>query len=139
MKELKIETGKKEYNLGGKVTVEFSPTDMDFVERVINVLQKAEEKQKETESELKGADTSTIFEIAKRRDKEMRELVDELFGVEVCTPLFGTMNTFARDNGLPLWANVLTAVLDECYDNLSLEDKATGERIKKYTKKYQKR
>ena len=56
MKELKIETGKKEYNLGGKVTVEFSPTDMDFVERVINVLQKAEEKQKETESELKGAD-----------------------------------------------------------------------------------
>ena len=96
MKELKIETGKKEYNLGGKVTVEFSPTDMDFVERVINVLQKAEEKQKETESELKGADTSTIFEIAKRRDKEMRELVDDLFGVEVCTPLFGTMNTFAQ-------------------------------------------
>ena len=40
MKELKIETGKKEYNLGGKVTVEFSPTDMDFVERLINVLQK---------------------------------------------------------------------------------------------------
>lgn len=33
MKELKIETGKQQYNLGGKVTVEFSPTDMDFVRR----------------------------------------------------------------------------------------------------------
>ena len=33
MKELKIETGLVEYNLGGKVTVEFSPTDMNFVEK----------------------------------------------------------------------------------------------------------
>lgn len=139
MKTLNIETGKRQYDLGGKVTVEFSPTDMDFVERLIGVFRQAEAKQKDIEAELRGADADSIFEIARRRDKEMRDLVDGLFGVEVCTPLFGTMNTFARSNGFPLWANVLTVVLDECYDNLPQEDKATRDRIEKYTRKYKKK
>lgn len=139
MKELKIETGKREYNLGGKVTVEYSPTDMDFVERVIEAFQRGMRKQDDIEAEIKETDIDSIFEYARRRDKEMRDLVDGLFGKEVCTPLFGTMNTFARDNGFPLWANVLTAVLDECLDNLPEENKAARARIEKYTKKYQKR
>ncbi len=139
MKTLNIETGKQQYSLSDKATVEFSPTDMDFLERVIGVFRRAEEKQKDIEVELQGADTDAIFEIARLRDKEMRDLVDGLFGVEVCTPLFGTMNTFARSDGFPLWANVLTVVLNECYDNLPQEDKATRDRIQKYTKKYKKR
>lgn len=139
MKALHIDSGKQQYNLSDKVTVEFSPTDMDFVERVMAVFQQAETTQKSIEAELQNADVDSIFEIAHRRDKEMRDLVDGLFGVEVCTPLFGTMNTFARSQGFPLWANVLTAVLDECYDNLPQEDKATQDRINKYTRKYQKK
>ena len=139
MKELKIETGKQQYNLGGKVTVEFSPTDMDFVEKAVGVFLHGMKKQDDIEAELGTADPDTIFEIAHRRDKEMRDMVDDLFGVEGCTPLFGTMNTFARDNGFPLWANVISAVLDECFDNLPEESKAAQQRIEKYTKKYQKR
>lgn len=139
MKELKIETGKREYNLGGKVTVEFSPTDMDFVEKVIEAFQRGMRKQDDIEAEIKETDIDSIFEYARSRDKEMRDLVDGLFGKDVCTPLFGTMNTFARDNGFPLWANVLTVVLDECLDNLPAESKAARQRIEKYTKKYQKR
>lgn len=138
MKTLQIENGKRQYNLSEKVVVEFSPTDMDFVERVITVLRQAEERQKDIEAELRGADADSVFEIARRRDKEMRDLVDGVFGTEVCTPLFGSMNTFARSQGFPLWANVLTVVLDECYDNLPQEEKATRERIQKYTAKYQK-
>lgn len=138
MKTLQIETGKQQYSLSDKVTVEFSPTDMAFVERVITVLRQAEERQKDIEVELQDADADSVFEIARRRDKEMRDLVDGVFGVEICEPLFGAMNTFARSQGFPLWANVLTAVLDECYDNLPQEEKATRERIQKYTRKYQK-
>lgn len=139
MKELKIETGRQQYNLGGKVTVEFSPTDMAFVEKAVGVFLHGMKRQDDIEAEIKAADPDAIFEIARRRDKEMRDMVDELFGVEVCTPLFGTMNTFARDKGFPLWANVITAVLDECLDNLPEESKAARQRIEKYTKKYQKK
>ena len=134
-----LDNGKQQYNLSDKVTVEFSPTDMDFVERLVAVFQKAEAKQKDIEAELQGVEAGAVFEIARRKDREMRDLVDGLFGTEVCTPLFGTMNTFARSQGLPLWANVLTAALDECHDNLPREDAATKARIEKYTRKYRKR
>lgn len=139
MKTLQIETGKQQYNLSDKVTVEFSPTDMDFVEKVVSVFQRGMSRQDDIEAEISAADPDSIFEIARRRDKEMRDLVNDLFGVDVCTPLFGSMNTFARDNGFPLWANILTAVLDECFDNLPEESKAARQRIEKYTKKYQKK
>lgn len=139
MKELIIGSGKREYNLGGKVTVEFSPTDMDFVERAMGVMRTAEENQKAISEELKNADADQVFAIARRRDGEMRDLVNGLFGVDVCTPLFGTMNSFAISDGLPLWANVVMAVLDECYDNVPEEEKAVRYRIDKYTKKYQKK
>ena len=139
MKNLQIETGKQQYNLSDKVTVEFSPTDMDFIEQLVSVFRKAESQQKETEDELKSADAATVFDVAHRRNAEMRELVNTVFGTDICTPLFGSMNVFARANGMPLWANVLLTVLDECYDNLPQEDKATKARIDKYTKKYQKK
>ena len=136
MKELKIEPGVVEYNLGGKVTVEFSPTDMNFVEKAINALMRGLKKQDDIEAEIKETDPESIFEYARSRDKEMRELVNDLFGKDVCTPLFGTMNTFARDKGLPLWCNVIMAVVDECVDNLPDEGKACKARIEKYTNKY---
>lgn len=138
MKTLKIETGKKDYDLGGKVTVSFCPTDLDFVERAFNAFKTAEAAQVETEAELKGADAEALFDIARKRDGEMREIVNSLLETDVCTPLFGTMNTFARADGMPLWANVIMAVLDQCYDELPDEEKATRARIKKYTKKYTK-
>lgn len=136
MKTLKIETGKQQYDLSGKVTVEFSPTDLDFINRLFQVLQKVEEKQKDTEAELKNAQPTEIFEIARHHDSEIREMVDGLFGVSVCEPLFGTMNTFARSDGLPLWANLLLSIMDECYDNIPNEDAATKMRMERYTKKY---
>lgn len=141
MKDLKIETGLREYNLGGKVTVEFSPTDFNFVESVSTALQAAEKKQKEVEEELRGlsGDPDSIFEFARRRDQEMREIVNAPFGKDVCTPLFGSMNVFAHGDGFPLWANLLTVILDECYDNMPQEEKAARARIEKYTRKYKKR
>lgn len=141
MKTLQIETGKRQYNLSDKVTVEFSPTDFDFVETVSTALQAAEKKQAEVEVELRdlALDPDTVFEFARRRDKEMREIVNGVFGMDVCTPLFGTMNIFAHSDGFPLWANLLTAILDECYDNMPQEEKAARERIQKYTRKYKKR
>lgn len=136
MKTLQIETGKQQYDLSGKVTVEFSPTDLAFVERLVSVFQAAEERQKDIEEKLKTADASTIFELARQWDAGMRELVNGVFDTDVCTPLFGGMNTFARCEGLPLWANLLVAILDECYDNLPKEDAVTKARIEKHTAKY---
>lgn len=139
MKQLQFESNKQQYNIAGKVTVEFCPTDMDFIERIVDVFRDAEKDGKALEENMKGAGTEKVFEIARQRDTEMREAVNGLFGVDVFTPLVGSMNVWARSNGFPIWANLLTAILDECYDNLPEEDKAAKARIDKYTKKYQKK
>lgn len=137
MNEIKFaSSGKQQYNLAGKVTVEFSPTDMNFLERVISVFKFAEDAQAETEEALKNATGLDVFDIARKKDVEIREKINELFGAAVCTDLFGDEHVWSRNNGFPIWANLLTAILDVCYDNLPKEEKATKARIDRYTLKY---
>lgn len=141
MKTLNIDSGKQQYDLAGKVTVEFCPTDMDFVERIFSAFKNAEELYNKTEKEKREANVEKVFDICKCANQKMREIVNGVFGgVDVCTAIFETENiATARSNGFPLWANLLMAIMDECYDNLPMEEAATRARIDKYTKKYKKR
>ena len=84
------------------------------------------------------ADKKEIFEFARERDTEMREIIDGLFGVPVSEALFGGMNVYALANGLPVWCNLMLAVMDEVDSTYAREQKATNPRIAKYTAKYQK-
>ena len=79
-----------------------------------------------------------IFEIARLRDTEMRELIDGVFGRPVCAELFGDMNVYAMADGLPVWCNFLLAVMDEIDTTFAREQKLTNPRIQKYTAKYHK-
>lgn len=54
-------------------------------------------------------DAKKIFAAARAMDGEMRELINGLFGFDVCTPLYGTMNTYAMADGLPVWCNLCSA------------------------------
>ena len=44
----------------------------------------------------------------------------------------------ALSGGLPLWANLLLAIMDEMDESVSREIKLSDERLAKYTKKYHK-
>lgn len=45
---------------------------------------------------------------------------------------------YALAEGLPLWANLLFAIMDEMDETVMREKKAMNPRIAKYTKKYHK-
>ena len=66
----------------------------------------------------------------------MRDIINGLFGKDVCTLLVGDINIYARADGLPLWANLILAVMDVMEVTAQAEDKAAQKRIEKYTKKY---
>ena len=66
----------------------------------------------------------------------MRGVINELFGDDVCTPLFGSVNLFASSGGLPLWANLLLAITDEVQSAMQRELDAREKRIAKYVEKY---
>ena len=140
MQELNVATGLKEYNINGKCTVLFNPTDPAFVERVFNTFNTLDEKAdvygKQISEENDGA---KLFEIARTMDKEMRGMIDNALGCAVCDPVFGNISVYAVADGLPLWANLLLAVIEEMDDAFAREKKASNPRLQKYTEKFKKK
>lgn len=143
MKELVFDTGLVEFNVNGVCTISFNPTDSGFVERLVGAFDVLEQKQSEYEKEARVAaekeNKKEIFEVARRRDTEMREIIDNVFERPVSAELFGHKNVYAMASGLPVWCNFMLAVVDEIDAAISNEQKATGERLKKYTEKYQRK
>ena len=46
------------------------------------------------------------------------------------------MNVYALASGLPVWANLLLAVIDKTNASMDEESKKTDDRLNKYLKKY---
>ena len=65
-----------------------------------------------------------------------RNAINGILGADVCGPLFGGMNLYALADGLPVWCNLMLAIMDECDSAFSREQMRTNPRIKKYTAKY---
>lgn len=139
MADIRFETGVVSFNLNDLVEVSFNPTDSAFVEKIFDTFNELDKKQDAYKAEIeKCADKKEIFEIARRRDAEMREMVDDLFGTPVCNALFGSMNVYALADGLPVWCNLMLAVIDQIDTTFSREQKRTNPRISKYTERWKK-
>lgn len=139
MNTLNFETGLVTFSVNGKVKVSFNPTDSCFVERLFSAFETLDKKQDAYKEEIaRVGDKKEIFDIARLRDAEMRELIDGVFEQPVCGEIFGKMNVYAMAAGLPIWCNFLLAVMDEIDTTFAREQKATNPRIAKYTAKYHK-
>lgn len=142
MTEIKFDTGLEEYTLKGvgEAKVYLNPTDTNFVERLFSTFEKLDTQQEEYKNEVNGAkDNKSIFEIARKRDAEMRVLIDGVFDADVCKPLFGSMNVYAMADGLPVWCNLMLAILDIVKESFDREQKAIDPRVEKFVKKYRKK
>ena len=138
MKELNFDTGLVTYSINGKYELTFNPTDSAFVERFFTAFNTLDEKRGEYEERIKGATNAQIFAVSRELDAEMREVINSVFDTDICSVLFGDMNVFALAGGLPVWANLFFAVMDEIDGNFAQQQKLTNPRIAKYTSKYHK-
>jgi hypothetical protein len=139
MNEINFGTGLVTYSINGKCEVSFNPTDSAFVEKLYDTFNELDKKQDKYKAEVEAAGKSAeIFDIARKRDAEMRSIIDELFKTPVCDALFGDMNVYAMCDGLPAWCNFLFAIMDEIDGGLNREQRRTNSRIAKYTAKYHK-
>ena len=138
MKELSLGTGVVTYSLNGACEVSFNPTESVFIEKLVNSFDTLDKRQESYKDEVsKNADKRELFVIARKMDGEMREIINDVFDVDVCSALFGDMNVYALSDGLPVWANLMLTIMDEIDTTFAREQKATNPRISKYTKKYQ--
>lgn len=139
-KVLQFDTGLVTYHLNEQCDVVFNPTDSVFVEKLyaaFNDLDKKQEAYQEQVSRM--SDRAKIFDLMRERDKEMRELIDGVFDAPVCAMLFGGMNVYAMASGLPVWANLMLAIMEEVDTAFAREQKATNPRVQKYMAKYRKK
>lgn len=140
MQEIKFDTGLATYNLNGAVEVSFNPTDSNFVERLFSAFDSLDKQQEEYKQEVSGTtDNKKVFEIARKRDTEMRGLIDSVFDADVCKPLFGGMNVYAMADGLPVWCNLMLAILDIVKESFDREQKAIDPRVERFISKYRKK
>lgn len=140
MAELSFDTGIAEYKLNGACTVYFNPTDISFIERVFDTFDSMDKKQEEYKGMMEAnKDNAAIFSAARKMDSEMREMLNGVFGMDVCSPLFGSMSVYAAAQGLPVWCNLLLAIIDEMDGAFAREKKATNPRVQKYIDKYKKK
>ena len=136
MASISFETGLKTFDINGAVQVQFSPTDMAFIEKVYETLQRMDAKQEEYKAATEKVTDAELFDLARKMDAEAREEINSIFGADICTPVFGTLNVFAIADGFPVWVNLLLAIIDEFDGAFAEEQKKTNPRIQKYTAKY---
>ena len=137
MEKLNISTGIKEYSLNDKVSVWFNPTDADFMTRVFDTFDALEKKQDEYANAIaKTKTTRESLKVMADMNEEMRGLLLELFGTDIVTPLIGNANVYAFSEGMPIWANIMLAILDKMEGEHAEQIKLSKKRMAKYTAKY---
>ena len=62
----------------------------------------------------------------------MREQLNYIFGTDVSTPAFGTMNSLTFVDGVPVFVGFLNALLDEVTADITAEQKKAEKSIAKY-------
>ena len=142
MPNLQVNLGVEEYSLNDRVTVSFNPTDMAFTERLTKAFEELEalqEKARDLVAAIDGDDPRPLFQDLRAIDKDMRQAVDRLFDQEVADALFQDVRLYAASEGLPVWNNLLLALVDEIDAAYRREKKAMDARIKKYTERFEKK
>lgn len=147
MNTLNIDSGQRTYTLkaAGKdsaIEVSFNPSDTEFLSKLYEAFSAADKLQKAYESELAdaGEDFEKIMELMRRKDREIRQVVDGVFNVPVCSDLFPGMNIFSMgNNGVPVWANLMMSIIDVCDADSSEMHAKQAAHINKYVDKYRKK
>lgn len=139
MTELSFNTGRRSFNINGVVEVSFNDTDASFVEKLYGLFRKLDEQHENYKGNLDQCVGEEVFTRMRELDSDMRVDINNLFGKDVCNPLFGDTNVFALADGLPLWANLLLTIMDQIDSATAREQKATSPRVQKYVAKWQRK
>ncbi len=131
---LKFNDGFKEFAVNGDESriVRFNPCDFGILKRITASQKRLEELEKKYK-DAEASDTDELGKIAAECDREIREEINTVFGNDVCTPAFGTVNCLSLAGGQPLYANLIDALLPIVESSLDKETKQSKKRIAKYT------
>lgn len=133
MSDTKREGELQEFTINGACKVRFDPADSAFAQKLFGAFAELDSKQEAYLGEIsKCSDKAEIFHIARRRDTEMREMIDGVLGSSVCDALFGDIGVLALSGGYPRWSNLMLGVMGACTSDFAQKKMRTDPRIRKY-------
>lgn len=144
MPEIKFDTGVQSFQINDGVSIEFNPTDEDFMAKLYTTFKELEARQREyaarmdAEQKKNETDLKQIFELSHQFDKEIREKIDTVLEKPICDEVFKT-NVMALSGGMPVWANLMLAIIDKMDGSFDAEKIKLRARVKQYTNRWEKR
>lgn len=117
MKNISV-SNVQEYNINDKAIIRFNPMDTGFVKRFLDACEELAKRQEAFGKEAEETPAENFFPVAEKADSDMREIINGLFGEDICTPIFDKMSVTALSEGLPLWLNFMLAIMDEISDTV---------------------
>ena len=139
MKELQFDDGIQEFNVNNRAVVRFCPTDYQFAERLAQVFDKMDALQQKFQGKITAAGSDT-WKVCREIDSEMRSVIDNLFDQPgISSEIFGTTSCYGIGNGLPIWCNLILAIMDVVDADIIAQKKATDPRLDAYLAKYKAR
>lgn len=130
MKSIDFDSGFKTYAINGdeSCVIKINTTDFNLPKRI----QDANDTIKTVISEYEGknaADDIAGF------DTKVREIINEVFGSDICTPAFGKTNLFSiTSNGNYIFENFLGALLPVI--QADIEEAAKAAQVRPEVQKY---
>lgn len=142
MPSINLNTGYKDFDINGDPDriIRFAPTDTGFIERLYRAFETLEKKQDEYRrlgNEAK--EPEEVFALVHRADSEIRGIIDGCFDVPVCDTVFGSVSLYTVTDGMPLWCAFLVAILSECDETFTAQQKVVNPKLQALMKKYKKK
>lgn len=135
MKNLNINKGYKSYTINGdeSVVITVKTTDFSIIDRLTKVQEHIGDIVTEMQSIKKNAAAEEYLAALDKADKKVKAELDEVFDSPVSAAVFGNMNSLSFAGGQPVALNFLEAIIPEIAADLEDEQKASAEKIEKYT------
>ena len=121
---------------GKMCELSFNPSDPAFADKLYTAFDALKKKQDARDNNVGRMSGREMFDWMREMNAEMRETIDGVFDQPVCETLFGNVSVYASADGVPLWMNLMLAIMDELDDGIKREKAFHSEKLAKYTKKY---
>lgn len=135
MKNLNINKGYKSYTINDdeNTVITVKTTDFSIIDRLTKVQEHIGDIVTEMQSIKKNAAAEEYLAALDKADKKVKAELDEVFDSPVSAAVFGNMNSLSFAGGQPVALNFLEAIIPEISADLEDEQKASAEKIEKYT------
>ena len=134
MQSINFSTTKKKYAINGDEnnTIEIDVSDLNLIKR----FEKATPKIDKLSEKFKNINEPTVEQL-EEADGELRELLNEVFESDVCTPAFGNVNCLSPvANGKFLFEAFVEALMSMIKQDIKATAQASKIHLEEKTSKY---